>query len=180
MSNLSTGATPVSDRPIEATAMTENITSVGGGGRPDAGVSALKGRTGAGAPAETRGKTTIADGVVAKIAGMAAREVPGIYSLGGGMARAFGAMRERVPGGGGGGVARGVKVEVGERQAAVDLDVVVEYGVSIVDVAGGVRTNVISAVERMTGLEVVEVNIAVDDVHLPDEEEAAPDEGRVR
>ncbi|MER7841914.1 Asp23/Gls24 family envelope stress response protein [Streptomyces sp. NPDC096040] len=164
--------------------MTENITSVGGGSRPDAGVSALKGRTGAGAPAETRGKTTIADGVVAKIAGMAAREVPGIFSLGAGMARAFGAMRERVPGGGGGGsgaVTRGVKVEVGERQAAVDLDVVVEYGVSIVDVAGGARTNVISAVERMTGLEVVEVNIAVDDVHLPDEEEEAePDQGRVR
>ncbi|MET7431108.1 Asp23/Gls24 family envelope stress response protein [Streptomyces flaveolus] len=161
--------------------MTDNITSVGGGSRPEAGVSALKGRTGAGAPAETRGRTTIADGVVAKIAGMAAREVPGIHSLGAGMARAFGAMRERVPGGGGA-VTRGVKVEVGERQAAVDLDVVVEYGVSIVDVAGGVRTNVISAVERMTGLEVVEVNIAVDDVHLPDDEEeqTGPDEGRVR
>lgn len=161
--------------------MTDNITSVGGGSRPEAGVSALKGRTGAGAPAETRGRTTIADGVVAKIAGMAAREVPGIHSLGAGMARAFGAMRERVPGGGGA-VTRGVKVEVGERQAAVDLDVVVEYGVSIVDVAGGVRTNVISAVERMTGLEVVEVNIAVDDVHLPDDEEeqTQPDEGRVR
>ncbi|MEU6774777.1 Asp23/Gls24 family envelope stress response protein [Streptomyces sp. NPDC046759] len=160
--------------------MTENVTSVGGGSRPDTDVSALKGRTGAGAPAETRGKTTIADGVVAKIAGMAAREVPGIFSLGAGMARALGAVRERVPGAGGA-VTRGVKVEVGERQAAVDLDVVVEYGVSIVDVAGGVRTNVISAVERMTGLEVVEVNIAVDDVHLPDEEqEAQPDEGRVR
>lgn len=160
--------------------MTDNITSVGGGSRPDTGVSALKGRTGAGAPAETRGKTTIADGVVAKIAGMATREVPGIHSMGAGMARAFGAMRERVPGGGGG-VTRGVKVEVGERQAAVDLDVVVEYGVSIVDVAGAVRTNVIGALERMTGLEVVEVNIAVDDVHLPDEEEEAEqDEGRVR
>ncbi|MER5901110.1 MULTISPECIES: Asp23/Gls24 family envelope stress response protein [Streptomyces] len=160
--------------------MTDNITSVGGGSRPATGVSALKGRTGAGAPAETRGKTTIADGVVAKIAGMATREVPGIHSMGAGMARAFGAMRERVPGGGGG-VTRGVKVEVGERQAAVDLDVVVEYGVSIVDVAGAVRTNVISALERMTGLEVVEVNIAVDDVHLPDEEEEAErDEGRVR
>jgi uncharacterized alkaline shock family protein YloU len=171
----------VSGRPIEATAMTDNITSVGGGSRPEAGVSALKGRTGAGAPAETRGRTTIADSVVAKIAGMAAREVPGIHSLGAGMARAFGAMRERVPGGGGA-VTRGVKVEVGERQAAVDLDVVVEYGVSIVDVAGGVRVNVISAVERMTGLEVVEVNIAVDDVHLPDDEEqqTEPDEGRVR
>ncbi|MEU8711956.1 Asp23/Gls24 family envelope stress response protein [Streptomyces sp. NPDC001414] len=161
--------------------MTDNITSVSGGARADAGVSALKGRTGAGAPAETRGRTTIADGVVAKIAGMAAREVPGIYNLGAGMARALGAMRERVPGGGGG-VTRGVKVEVGERQAAVDLDVVVEYGVSIVDVAGGVRTNVISAVERMTGLEVVEVNVVVDDVHLPDDDEGQtePDEGRVR
>jgi uncharacterized alkaline shock family protein YloU len=113
---------------------------------------------------------------------MATREVPGIHSLGTGMARAFGGMRERVPGAGGGApVTRGVKVEVGERQAAVDLDVVVEYGVSIVDVAGDVRTNVISAVERMTGLEVVEVNIAVDDVHLPEgEEEVEPDEGRVR
>ncbi|MEU3858262.1 Asp23/Gls24 family envelope stress response protein [Streptomyces sp. NPDC028722] len=160
--------------------MTENITSVGGGGRSDAGVSALKGRTGAGAPAETRGRTTIADGVVAKIAGMAARETSGIHNLGAGLSRTFGAMRERVPGGGAA-VTRGVKVEVGERQAAVDLDVVVDYGVSIVDVAGDVRTNVIGAVERMTGLEVVEVNIAVDDVHLPDErEEAEPDESRVR
>ncbi|MFE7169730.1 Asp23/Gls24 family envelope stress response protein [Streptomyces sp. NPDC057616] len=159
--------------------MTDNITTAGS--RPDAGVSALKGRTGAAAQAETRGKTTIADGVVAKIAGMAAREIPGIYSLGAGMARALGAMRERVPGAGGGGVARGVKVEVGERQAAVDLDVVVDYGVSIVDVTGDVRANVISALERMTGLEVVEVNITVNDVHLPDEEDdTEPDEGRVR
>ncbi|MCX5372266.1 Asp23/Gls24 family envelope stress response protein [Streptomyces sp. NBC_00015] len=149
-------------------------------GRPDAGVSTLKGRTGAGAPAETRGKTNVADGVVAKIAGMAAREVPGVHQLGGGMARAFGAVRDRAPGGGGG-VTRGVKVEVGERQAAVDLDIVVEYGVSIIDVAGDVRSNVIGALERMTGLEVVEVNIAVGDVRLPDEEEEPePDESRVR
>ncbi|MFD9395967.1 Asp23/Gls24 family envelope stress response protein [Streptomyces sp. NPDC060000] len=164
--------------------MTDTTTSVGSAGRPDAGVSTLKGRTGSGAPAETRGKTTVADGVVAKIAGMAAREVPGIHNLGGGMARAFGAMRERVPGGGsGGGVTRGVKVEVGERQAAVDLNIVVEYGASIVDVTGDARSNVIGAVERMTGLEVVEVNIAVDDVHLPDEEEGEASEagdGRVR
>ncbi|QIJ60747.1 Asp23/Gls24 family envelope stress response protein [Streptomyces sp. JB150] len=160
--------------------MTENSTGTGPGNRSDTGVSALQGRTGAGAPAETRGKTSIADGVVAKIAGLAAREVPGIHSLGGGMTRALGAMRDRVPGGSGG-VTRGVSVEVGERQAAVDLDMVVEYGVSIVDVAGDVRSNVIDAVERMTGLEVVEVNVAVGDVHLPDEEEeTAPDEGRVR
>ncbi|MFH9010097.1 Asp23/Gls24 family envelope stress response protein [Streptomyces sp. NPDC017943] len=127
-------------------------------------------RGGKGAP-ETRGSTAIADTVVAKIAGMAAREIPEIHNLGGGMTRAFGAVRQRVPGSGSG-VTQGVKVEVGERQAAVDLDVVVEYGAAITDTAADVRTNVINAVERMTGLEVVEVNISVDDVHLPDE----PDE----
>ncbi|RZB13311.1 Asp23/Gls24 family envelope stress response protein [Streptomyces sp. F001] len=139
----------------------------------------LQGRPGPGTPPETRGKTTIADGVVAKIAGMAAREVPGIHSLGAGMARALGAVRDRVPGGGASGVTRGVKVEVGERQAALDLDVMVDYGFSIVDVAGDVRVNVISAVERMTGLEVVEVNLVVDDVYLPEEEESEPTESRV-
>ncbi|WP_374227294.1 Asp23/Gls24 family envelope stress response protein [Streptomyces sp. JJ66] len=116
-----------------------------------------------------RGKTTIADGVVEKIAGMAAREVPGVFALGGGFARTLGAVRDRVPGGRPN-VTRGVKVEVGERQTALDLDIVVEYGVPITDVAQDVRENVIAAVERMTGLEVVEVNIAVNDVHLPDEE----------
>ncbi|WP_432029900.1 Asp23/Gls24 family envelope stress response protein [Streptomyces sp. 1222.5] len=160
--------------------MTENSIATGRGVGAGGSESTLKGRTGPGAPAETRGKTTIADGVVAKIAGMAAREVPGVHKLGGGMARALGAMRERVPGTGSG-VTQGVKVEVGESQAAVDLDVVVEYGVSIVDVAGDARTSVITAVERMTGLEVVEVNIAIDDVHLPDEEEESDElEGRVR
>ncbi|MGD9484794.1 Asp23/Gls24 family envelope stress response protein [Streptomyces sp. TRM70308] len=116
-----------------------------------------------------RGRTTIADGVVEKIAGMAAREVPGVHALGGGFARTFGAVRDRVPGGRRN-VARGVKVEVGERQTALDLDIVVEYGVRIPEVAHEVRESVITAVERMTGLEVVEVNIAVGDVHLPDEE----------
>ncbi|WP_345660258.1 Asp23/Gls24 family envelope stress response protein [Streptomyces venetus] len=136
-------------------------------------------RGGAGGPADTRGSTAIADTVVAKIAGMAAREVPEVHNLGGGMARTFGAVRQRVPGGGTG-VTQGVKVEVGERQAAVDLDVVVEYGAAITDTAADVRTNVVNAIERMTGLEVVEVNIAVDDVHLPDEEdESEPEQRRV-
>jgi uncharacterized alkaline shock family protein YloU len=63
-------------------------------------------------------------------------------------------------------VPQGVGVEVGERQAAVDLDVVVDYGASIVDVAGAVRRNVIGRVEAMTGLEVTEVNITVDDVFI--------------
>ncbi len=124
-----------------------------------------------------RGRTTIADSVVEKIAGMAAREVPGVHALGAGMSRTIGAVRDRVPGGRPS-AGRGVKVEVGERQAAVDLDVVVEYGAPITEVAGDIRESVISAVERMTGLDVVEVNIAVADVHLPDEDDDE-DGGRV-
>lgn len=154
---------------------TSNRNSVDQDYSPGGGGATLQGRRGADVPAGSRGKTTIADTVVAKIVGMSAREVPGVHNLGGGMARALGAVRERVPGGAAG-VTRGVKVEVGERQAAVDLDVVVEYGVSIVEVAGDVRANVISAVERMTGLEVVEVNLTVDDVHLPEEESEAEED----
>ncbi|MGC5040722.1 Asp23/Gls24 family envelope stress response protein [Streptomyces sp. DT190] len=149
--------------------------------RQQDGATASQGQKGA---PETRGSTTIADPVVAKIAGMAAREVPEVHHLGGGVTRAIGAVRQRVPGGTGSGVTRGVKVEVGERQAAVDLNVVVEYGAAITDTAADIRSNVINAVERMTGLEVVEVNIAVNDVHLPDEpddegEESAQEGRRV-
>ncbi|MCX4619373.1 Asp23/Gls24 family envelope stress response protein [Streptomyces albogriseolus] len=126
-------------------------------------------RRGGGAPAD-RGRTTIADGVVEKIAGMATRDVVGVHAMGSGISRTFGAMRERVPGGSKS-PTRGVKAEVGEVQTALDLEIVVDYGVSIADVARDVRENVIAAVERMTGLEVVEVNIAVSDVKLPDEEE---------
>lgn len=131
------------------------------------------------------GRTSIADHVVTKVAGMAAREVGGVYRMGGGAARAFGAMRERIPGGSSSsstGAARGVAVEVGERQAAIDIDLVVEYGVAIPDLAGAVRRNVIGGVERMTGLEVTEVNITIDDIHLPDEEddESGETESRVQ
>ncbi|GAA4969951.1 Asp23/Gls24 family envelope stress response protein [Pseudonocardia tropica] len=121
------------------------------------------------------GSTRIAETVVSKIAGLAAREVSGIHALGGGAARAFGALRERIPGGTTN-ASQGVSVEVGEKQAAVDINVVVEYGVSIADLAKAVRRNVISALERMTGLEVVEVNISVDDVHLPSEDDGRDEE----
>jgi uncharacterized alkaline shock family protein YloU len=127
-----------------------------------------------GGNAGSRGRTTIADGVVEKIAGLAARDVDGVHAMGSGLSRTFGAVRDRVPGGTKS-VSRGVKAEVGEVQAALDLEIVVEYGVSIADVARDVRENVITAVERMTGLEVVEVNIAVSDVKLPDEEEEEPE-----
>jgi uncharacterized alkaline shock family protein YloU len=118
----------------------------------------------------SQGNTTIADGVVQKIAGLAAREVSGVYALGGGAARAFGALRDRIPGATQS-IGQGVSVEVGEKQAAVDLDVVTEYGAPIAEVARSIRRNVISAVEGMTGLQVTEVNIAVNDIHLPSDDE---------
>lgn len=85
-----------------------------------------------------KGQTTIADPVVTKVAGIAAREVAGVHRLGGGVARALGAVTQRLPGGDS--VGQGVSVEVGEREAAVDLTVVVEYGESIPRVAQDIRT----------------------------------------
>ncbi|MHA4820060.1 Asp23/Gls24 family envelope stress response protein [Streptomyces aculeolatus] len=120
-----------------------------------------------------RGRTTIADGVVEKIAGLAARDVPGVHAMGGGITRTLSTVRDRVPGGTSSrsSATRGVKAEVGEVQCALDLDLVVDYGFAIADLASEVRESVIAAVERMTGLEVVEVNIAVGDVKLPDDED---------
>ncbi len=125
----------------------------------------------------TAGRTTISSLVVQKIAGLATREVAGVHTLGGGgVSRAIGALRERIPGSGTV-TTTGVSVEVGEKQTAIDLDVVVEYGARITDVARAVRRNVITAVEQITGLEVIEVNIAVNDIFLPGEEE--PETARV-
>lgn len=115
------------------------------------------------------GRTTIADGVVSKIAGIATREIDGVYALGGGAARTIGALRERIPGSKTN-VSQGVTVEVGEEQAAVDVDIIAEYGIAIADLAAGIRRNVITAVERMTGMTVTEVNVSVLDVHLPTED----------
>nr|WP_042190701.1 Asp23/Gls24 family envelope stress response protein [Kibdelosporangium sp. MJ126-NF4]CEL19524.1 Alkaline shock protein 23 [Kibdelosporangium sp. MJ126-NF4]CTQ94676.1 Alkaline shock protein 23 [Kibdelosporangium sp. MJ126-NF4] len=126
------------------------------------------------------GNTTIADVVVQKIAGLATREVSGVYALGGGTARMLGAIRDRIPGASAS-VGQGVSVEVGEKQAAVDLEIVVDYGVAINDLAKTVRRNVITAIEQITGLEVVEVNINVNDVHLPgDDDEDEPENSRVQ
>jgi len=126
-----------------------------------------------------QGTTTIADDVVQKIAGLAAREVSGVYALGGGAARAIGALRDRIPGASQS-TGQGVSVEVGEKQAAVDLDLITEYGVPIADLARSVRRNVIASVEGMTGLQVTEVNISVNDVHLPSDDEGQQEPARVR
>ncbi|MFE1513335.1 Asp23/Gls24 family envelope stress response protein [Corynebacterium bovis] len=116
------------------------------------------------------GRTSVADVVVSKIAGMAAREVTGVHDLGGGTARVVGALRERIPGGRVN-VQQGVSVEVGDRQAAVDISIVAEYGVAIHELAEAIRRNILISVERMTGLEVTEVNVTVHDVHLPEDDE---------
>ena len=110
------------------------------------------------------GHTSIDDSVVSKIAGIATREVSGVYDLGGGMDRFAGSVREFVSGGSAN-VSQGIAVEVGERQAAVDVTIIAEYGVAIHELAEAIRQNVISSVERMTGLEVTEVNVDVSDVH---------------
>lgn len=117
-----------------------------------------------------KGNTTIAENVVAKLAGIAAREVPGVFGMGNAARRAFDTLTDRIPGSQTN-VSGGVSVEKGEKQTAIDLTIVVEYGTSIVDVAEAIRRNVIRAVEQGTGLQVVEVNIDVTDVHLPDDDD---------
>jgi uncharacterized alkaline shock family protein YloU len=123
------------------------------------------------------GKTSIASSVVAKIAGIATREISGVHNMGSGASRAVGAIKDKLGAGSPKSTAsQGVSVEVGERQAAVDLDIVVEYGVSIVDITRAVRENVMQRIQRMTGLEVTEVNVTVDDIFLEDEaQEPAPE-----
>ena len=113
------------------------------------------------------GQISVAENVVQKIAGRACREIAGVHSMGTSGSRAFGSIRERIPGSTGPNVAQGVGVEVGETEAAIDLDIVVEYGISIAELGRSIQRNVKQSVERMTGLSVVEVNIAVDDVYLP-------------
>jgi uncharacterized alkaline shock family protein YloU len=111
-----------------------------------------------------RGNTSISNSVVAQVAGMAAQEVEGVQ-LGSSTTRAVGGIVDSVTGGTG--YARGVTVEVGETETAIDLSVVVEYGRSIPQVSESVRTNVIRRVENLVGLKVNEVNITVNDVLLP-------------
>src|SRR5215210_7447217 len=117
-----------------------------------------------------RGSTTIRDGVVSKVAGIAAQEVDGIR-MGGGASQAVGSIMSAVPGVGGGSQSQGVSVEVGEVEAAVELTVTVEYGRVIHRVAEAVRSNVIRRVENLVGLRVTEVNISVNDVFFPQQQQ---------
>lgn len=133
------------------------------------GKDADTGGEGAGPLDSETGTTTIADGVVSKVAGIAAREVPGVHDLGGGATRAIGGASRAL--GIGDERSQGVSVEVGEREAAVDLVVVVEYGESVPQVANQIRENVSKRIEGITGLHVTEVNIAVNDLFFPGDEQ---------
>jgi uncharacterized alkaline shock family protein YloU len=113
-----------------------------------------------------RGTTTISAAVVSQVAGIAAQEVEKVQ-MGGGATAAVGGFLQSVTGGGNFG--RGVSVEVGEEEAAIDLTMAVEYGVSIPQVTEAARRNVINRVENLLGLRVTEVNITVNDVQFPEE-----------
>ncbi|HKH76695.1 MAG TPA: Asp23/Gls24 family envelope stress response protein [Rubrobacteraceae bacterium] len=115
-----------------------------------------------------RGSTTVSDAVVAKVAGVAAQEVEKVQ-MGGGATAAVGGFLGSVTGSAGAGLTRGVSVEVGTEEAAVDLTLAIEYGAQIPQTAQAVRRNVINRVENLTGLRVTEVNITVTDVPLPEE-----------
>ncbi|KKM11777.1 alkaline-shock protein [Clostridiales bacterium PH28_bin88] len=127
---------------------------------------------------EKRGETDIgsiriADEVVGVIAGLAATEVEGVAGMSSGIAGGIAEMLGRKN------LSRGVKVEVGEKEAAVDLFIMVDFGVRIPDVAMKIQQNVKRAVESMTGLAVVEVNVHVQGVAFPNPE-GADEEHRVR
>jgi uncharacterized alkaline shock family protein YloU len=110
-----------------------------------------------------RGITTIADDVVAKLAGHACREIEGVASMGTAFRRLLGRARP------GESLAQGVNVEVGKKEAAIDLVINVRYGYPIPALAQSVRENVIARIEADTGLIVKEVNIEVDDLVFEEE-----------
>ena len=114
-----------------------------------------------------RGSTTIRDGVVSRIAGMAAGEVDGVY-MGGSTSRTAGGVLESVTGSDS--QKRGVSVEVGRTEAAIDLTMGIKYGRNIVDLVGQVRTRISQRVESLTGLRITELNVTVSDIIFHGEE----------
>lgn len=107
------------------------------------------------------GSVRIADDVVAIIAGLAATEVEGVAGMSGGIAGGITEMLGRKN------LSKGVKVEVGEKESAIDIFVIVEFGIRIPDVALQIQEKVKKAVENMTGLRVVEINVHVQGVAFP-------------
>jgi uncharacterized alkaline shock family protein YloU len=116
-----------------------------------------------------KGTTTIAEVVVTKVAGIAAREVGGVHRLGGAVARALGAVTQRLPVGDPN--TQGVDVEITESDARVNLSVIIDYGESIPEVAQSIRDNVVRRIEATTGLHVAAVDIAVTDLYFPGDDD---------
>lgn len=112
------------------------------------------------------GTIQIAPEVIEVIAGLATIEVEGIAGMSGGLAGGIAELLGKKN------VSKGVKVEVGQKEAAVDVSVVIQYGYKIPEVANNVQENIKRSIEVMTGLTVVEVNVHVHDVHLKSEEKA--------
>ncbi|MTI70188.1 MAG: Asp23/Gls24 family envelope stress response protein [Firmicutes bacterium] len=116
------------------------------------------------------GQIKIADEVVGIIAGLAATEIEGVAGMSGGLAGGISEMLGRKS------LSKGVKVEVGEKEAAIDLYIIVDYGAKIPEVAWKIQESVKNAVETMTGLNVVEVNIHIQGVNIEKEEEEESEE----
>lgn len=110
------------------------------------------------------GELKIANEVVGIIAGLAATEIDGVAGMSGGIAGGIAEMLGRKN------LSKGVKVEVGEEEAAVDLFIIVDYGVAIPEIAKNIQDNVKQAIEVMTGLNVVEINIHVLGVQFPQQQ----------
>ena len=114
------------------------------------------------------GTISYANDVIAIIAGLAATEIPGISGMSGGISSGIAELLGRKN------LTKGVKVEVGTEETAIDLNVIVDYGVQIHKVAFEVQENVKKAVETMTGLHVVEVNVYVQCVNVAQEPKDVP------
>ena len=126
--------------------------------------------TGSGPLQTERGNTTIADSVVSKIAGIASQEVDGIR-MGSGASQTASNLLGSITGSGGGSQTQGVSVEVGQEEAAIDLTLTAEYGKSVPQLAEAVRRNVSNRVESLVGLRVTEVNITVQNIFFPQQEQ---------
>lgn len=116
------------------------------------------------------GTTTIAEGVVATIAGLAARRVPGVHEMtGSGLSQAFGSLSGFFTGGQDHGD-KGVAVEVGEVECIVDVNIVIEYGANVPQVGEAIRRDVTEQLKTLTGLEAKQVNVNIADIVLPSSE----------
>jgi uncharacterized alkaline shock family protein YloU/uncharacterized protein YjbJ (UPF0337 family) len=114
------------------------------------------------------GQTVISDSVVAKVAGVAARGVTGVHSLGSAPARAFGAIREALSGTD---LSQGVSVTVGDSDVVIDIVIVAEYPTPVQQIAADVRASITRAIEGFLGLGVSAVNVTINDVHHPSEDD---------